>query len=384
MIEIGGKKVSIFKNGEYEIVKIKPSLTGLKETWATGSLVRQTGSSGEFLDKYLANRKEKDGLSALYKVYGIGEDGLGYRYMSGPKKLSATKGKFYSGIPLKTLEDLKNGKVSKFKPIENFYDLSGNFGNCRHEGGVSFGGGKKPENLLKIIVEYFSSEGDLVLDSFGGSGTTSAVAHKLNRRWITVELKNQAFTHIQPRIRNVVDNKDDSGITEISNWKGGGGFKFYRLAPSLLNKDRFDNWVIAPEYNAQMLAAAVAKQEGFRYEPDADVYWKQARSSEKDYLFTTTQFLTVEMVDRIVTEMAEGESLLIACKAYQDACTRVSSQITIKKIPSMLYDRCEFGKDDYSLNIVNLPKDDEAPDLTEDNPDEDSPEAETPTQTSLF
>lgn len=241
----------------------------------------------------------------------------------------------------------------------------------------------KPERLIKRIFDLSSVEGDIILDSFLGSGTTAAVAHKMGRRWIGVELGEHAVTHCQPRLKAVIDG-EHGGISKSVNWIGGGGFKFYRLAPSLLNKDRFDNWVISPEYNAQMLAAAVAKQEGFRYEPDTLVYWKQARSSEKDYLFTTTQFVTVEMVDRIVAEMAEGESLLIACKAYQDACTRVSSQITIKKIPSMLYGRCEFGKDDYSLNIVNLPKDDEAPDLTEDIPDEDSPEAEPPTQTSLF
>lgn len=205
----------------------------------------------------------------------------------------------------------------------------------------------------------------------------------MGRRWIGVELGEHAVTHCQPRLKAVVDG-EQGGISKSVEWKGGGGFKFYRLAPSLLNQDAYGNWVISPEYNAQMLAAAVAKQEGFRYEPDPTVYWKQAKSSEKDYLFTTTQFVTVEHVDRIVSEMLEGETLLIACKAYQEACSRVSSRVTIKKIPSMLYGRCEFGKDDYSLNIVNLPKDEEESDLPDDPMDDDSDQTPPPAQTTLF
>jgi adenine-specific DNA-methyltransferase len=360
IIELGGKKVEIFKDGTYSINKIEPTLNALKETWATGSLVRQTGSSGEFLDKYLAPRKNIDGLSTLYKVYGIGEDGLGYRYMTGPKKQDATKGKFFSGIPLKTLEDIKNGNSDKSKPIENFYDLAGNFGNCRHEGGVSFGGGKKPEALMQIILEYFSSPDDLILDSFGGSGSTAASAHKLDRKWITIELGEQAYTHIQPRLMSVITGSDQTGISSVTNWKGGGGFKFYNLAPSLLNEDKYGNWIISKEYNAQMLASAVAKQEGFKYEPDEHVYWKQGVSSEKDFIFTTTQFITAELMDKIHEEMQSGESLLIACKSYQEGCENRHANISIKKIPHMLMGRCEYGKDDYSFNIVNMPVDENA------------------------
>ena len=104
----------IFKPGEYSIDKEEPSLTGLKETWATGSLSRVKASAGEFFELYLADRKATDGLGCLYKVYGIGEDGLGYRYISGPKKETANKGKFYSGIPLSRLEELKSGKSIKY------------------------------------------------------------------------------------------------------------------------------------------------------------------------------------------------------------------------------------------------------------------------------
>lgn len=216
----------------------------------------------------------------------------------------------------------------------------------------------KPERLIERILYLGSNKNDLVLDSFLGSGTTAAVAHKMGRRWIGVELGEHAKTHCYPRLKQVVDG-EQGGISKAVNWKGGGGFKFYTLAPSLLNKDKFDNWVISKEYNPSMLAAAMAKQEGFAYQPNDHTYWKQGRSSEQDYIYVTTQFLTVETLESIHDEMKPGESLLICCKSFQQECKSRFENITIKKIPQMLLGRCEFGKDDYSLNIVNLPTDED-------------------------
>lgn len=217
----------------------------------------------------------------------------------------------------------------------------------------------KPERLIERIIYLATTPGDLVLDSFLGSGTTAAVAHKMGRRWIGIELGEHAKTHCYPRLKAVVDG-EQGGISKAVEWQGGGGFKFYTLAPSLLNADEYGNWVISKEYNAQMLAAAMAKQEGFRYEPDEHIYWKQGRSSEKDYIFTTTQFVNLAVLDKIHDQMAQGESLLIACKAYQEGCDNKYSNISIKKIPLILMGRCEFGKDDYSFNIVNVPTTEEA------------------------
>lgn len=351
---IGGREVVIFKDGEYKIEKVSASLNNLKETWATGSLVKQGGSAAEFFDLHLASRKEQDGLKTLYKVIDMGSkgDGIGYRYISGPKKITTSKGKFYSGIPIKKLDEIKSGQATKEIPISNFYDYSGNFGNCRLEGGVSFNGGKKPEDLVSMIIEMGSNEGDLVLDSFLGSGTTSAVAHKMNRRYLGIELGEQAKTHVAVRLKKVIDGNDKSGVTESFKWRGGGGFKFYTLAPSLLKKDKFDNWIIEPSYNADLLASALAKQEAFTYHPDQELFWKQGYSTENDFIFTTTQFITVELIDRIHEEMDEDESLLICAKSFQDACLSRYDNITLKKIPKVLLGKCEFGKDDYSLNIT--------------------------------
>ena len=213
----------------------------------------------------------------------------------------------------------------------------------------------KPERLIQRILELATSPGDLVLDSFLGSGTTAAVAHKMGRRWIGIELGDHCYTHCLPRLQKVVDGSDQGGISKAVNWQGGGGFKFYELAPSLLKKDAYDNWVIDDCYNADMLAAAMAKHEGFHYAPDKTIYWKQGQSTEKDFIYTTTQLLTMALLERIAGEMKPDESLLICCRSYQKACESVYPNITIKKIPHMLLGRCEFGKEDYSLNIINMP-----------------------------
>ena len=214
----------------------------------------------------------------------------------------------------------------------------------------------KPERLIERVLTLGSNPGDIVLDSFLGSGTTAAVAQKMGRRYIGIELGNHAYTHCVPRLKKVTDGTDQGGISKAQNWSGGSGFKFYELAPSLLKEDKFGNPVINKEYNADMLAAAMAKQEGYTYQPDAEVYWKQGYGSETDYIYSTTQFMTVEALAAIHETMAEGESLLVCCTSFQKECKQAFPNISIKKIPQMLKDRCEFGKDDYSLNIIELPE----------------------------
>jgi len=160
-------------------------------------------------------------------------------------------------------------------------------------------------------------------------------------------------------------------------WVGGGGFKYYYLAPSLLKKDKHDNWIIDERYNADMLAAAMAKHEGFKYSPDEQIYWKQGKSTEKDYIFTTTKFVTMEFLDKIHDEMQPDESLLICCKSFSKPCESRYPNITVKKIPKMLLGRCEFGKEDCSLTIVNMPH---TPDPSlEGNAEKPEPQPETKT-----
>lgn len=354
-IKLGNKDVEIFKLGQYEIKEIEPCINGLKETWATGSLARVRASAGEFFELYLADRKEIDGLGCLYKVSGIGEDGLGYRYISGPKKATAKKGKFYSGIPLKRVKELESGESLKYLPVSNFCDYAGSFGNCRLEGKVDFKGGKKPEQLLKMILQYYSNEGDIVLDSFLGSGTTVAVAQKMNRKWIGIELGDHAYTHCKVRVDSVIDG-EQGGISQEVNWKGGGGYKFYELAPSLIEMDKHGMPVFSKQYNPAMLAAAVAKINGYVYAPDKDVFWKQGYSHDNSFIYVTTQYFTGEMLDSIASDLGPMENLLICASAFDIGLDRRYDNITVRKIPQTILDKCEYGiMDEYNLNIVNPP-----------------------------
>ena len=212
--------------------------------------------------------------------------------------------------------------------------------------------GQKPEGLIKRIIELSTQKGDLVLDSFLGSGTTAAVAHKMGRKWIGIELGDHCYTHCEPRLQKVVDGTDQGGISKAVNWQGGGGYKFYELAPSLLKKDEFDNWIIEPKYDAEMLAEAMAKHEGYKFSPDENNVYKQGYSTEKDFIFTTTQFLSLDLLNKIASRIEEDESLLICATHFEEGVGRAFSNITVKKIPQTLLDRCEFGKLEYNLNIV--------------------------------
>lgn len=211
----------------------------------------------------------------------------------------------------------------------------------------------KPERLLQRVIHLASNEGDLILDSFAGSGTTGAVAHKMNRKWIMIELGNHCFTHIIPRLNQVIQGQDQGGISKLVNWQGGSGYRFYKLAPSLLEKDKHGNWIINKQYNSEMLSEAICKLEGFQYKPSESEYWKVGQSTESDFIYITNQFINHQMVTDISEKMGEGETLLICCKAF-NINQEEFSNITLKKIPQTVLNKCEFGRDNYSLNVNEL------------------------------
>ena len=223
----------------------------------------------------------------------------------------------------------------------------------------------KPEQLIKRVLALSTNPGDLVLDSFAGSGTTGAVAQKMGRRWIMVELGEHCHTHIIPRLKKVIDGQDPGGITEAVGWKGGGGFRYYRLAPSLLEKDKWGNWVINKEYNAAMLAEALCKLEGFTYAPSETEYFIHGHSTETDFIWVTTQNLGHEQLAVLSEDLGSNRSLLVLCSAYR-ADVKQFPNLTVKKIPNAVLSRCEWGHDDYSLQVENLPS---APKPKIDQPD---------------
>lgn len=274
---------------------------------------------------------ERQNFSDVYIVNGE-------RILFYSDKLKEIDGEYVSGEPLTTLWD----------------DLLSN--NLHKEGGVSFPKGKKPEHLIKRCIDLATIRGDLVLDSFLGSGTVAAVAQKMGRRWIGVELGEQAKSHCLPRLRRVVDGDDQDGISKAVNWKGGGGFRFYRLAPSLLEKDKYGNWTISKEYNAAMLAEAVCKNMGFVYDPsqDENEYWRHGHSTEADFIFVTTASMTHAALKKLSEDVGPDRSLLVCCSAF-NANVDAFDNLTIKKIPHAVLSKCEWGHDDYSLNVANLP-----------------------------
>lgn len=216
-------------------------------------------------------------------------------------------------------------------------------------------GTPKPERLIQKILEIATIDEDIVLDSFAGSGTTGAVAHKMGRRWIMVELGEHCHTHIIPRLHKVIDGEDQGGISQAVNWKGGGGFRYYSLAPSLLQQDQWGQWVINKEYNADMLAAAICKLEGFTFEPSTEHYWQHGFSTENDFIYVTTQTLTADQLQALSEEVGPNHTLLVCCAAFRADEARFAN-LTIKKIPKMVLSKCEWGHDDYSLNVENLPQ----------------------------
>ena len=281
----------------------------------------------------------------------------------------------------------------------------------------------KPERLVKRILTIATDENDLVLDSFLGSGTTAAVAHKMNRRWIGIEMGDHAYSHCKIRLDKVIDGSDQGGVsiskeyhalvdddldeldldiedvksfnrvlnkigkeTDIiptdllkllrsktklkkikkkSVWSGGGGYRFYELAPTLINEDSFGEPVINKEYSPEMLASAVALHEGYTYEPSDELFWKQSKGNEKSFLFVTTRFIDQDYLARIKETMQDDEFLIIACKSYEAACESQFKNIKIKKIPNMLLSKCEFGREDYNLNIISPPVYDEEDEFDE-------------------
>ena len=270
----------------------------------------------------------------------------------------------------------------------------------------------KPERLIQRVIHIATNPGDLVLDSFAGSGTTGAVAHKMGRRWIMIELGDHCHTHIIPRLKKVIDGDDQGGISKTANWQGGGGFRYYTLAPSLLEQDRWGNWVVNKNYNPAMLAEALCKLEGFTYAPvrinshlrenshlqddlktpinsplpensvganlfaqSTEHWWQHGYSSEQDFIYVTTQNLSHQQLEELSDEVGGDRSLLVCCTAFRGKSDQFPN-LTLKKIPKMVLSRCEWAHDDYSLNVANLP-------MAQPEPEVDKPKNVSLKQTNI-
>ncbi len=346
-------------------------------------VVKEEGiTEKEAYDKYASKIFEaKDAQSSIRtriidarKELSIQEDLVSIEYIP---RTGRNRGKvyeqFYKGEKcrlfawLRDIGETIDGVLYKKNKLGTYWDATSSINNLTKEGGVQFPNGKKPESLVNKIIQMCTKPGDFVLDSFAGSGTTGAVAQKMGRRWIMVELGEHCETHIVPRLKKVIDGEDQGGITKAVNWQGGGGFRYLRLAPSLLKKDNWGNWVINKEYNPEMLSAALCKHMGFTYAPSQTQFWNHGYSTENDFIYVTTGSLAYEQLKLISEEVGSSRTLLICCKAFITDGAEFPN-LTIKKIPQAILNKCEWDHDDYSftLNILPDAQDDEFDDELED------------------
>ena len=351
-----GLPIKIYKHTDFEICTI--SLRDYKN--------REKEIRAEFVESFeklfrtnnvqKENKFQNDLMTRMDKKYLYTVD---YTPSRGKYKDKKTTLYYYNSELFAWLKDtafVENNRIVKTNKLTTVWrheDIPK--ADLANEGAVDFPRGKKPEQLIKRIISISSNEGDLVLDSFLGSGTTAAVAHKMNRRYIGIEMGDHAYTHCKVRLDKVIDGSDQGGISKAVNWQGGGAYKFYELAPTLINKDEFGEYIINKSYDAEMLSSAVALHEGFTFAPDSKIFWKQAKGNENSYLFVTTRHITAAYLDTIKSTMQEDEYLIIACKSFESGLERLYPNITIKKIPQMLLNHCEFDHDNYNLNIVNPP-----------------------------
>lgn len=317
-IILGNKKVKIFKQTEYEIIEKKEDfINGLKDTWASGSILKGN-TSGKFFDTYLSKRKEIDGLNVLYKVENIGDDGLGYRYFTGPKKETSIRGQFFSGVPIEKKQELINGISRKYSPIINYYDYSPDFGNIRGEGGVAFNAGKKPVKMLKELLKIINSKEFICIDFFSGSSSTAHAVMQLNaedggnRKYIMVQLPEKT-------------NKDsDAYKAGYKNICEIGKERIRRAAKKLKEENpnsNFDDGFRVLRVDSSNMKDVYYKPEEFTQENlkmfESNI--KEDRTGE-DLLFQVMLDLGIELSSKIEEKYIQdnkiydvGENFLLAC-----------------------------------------------------------------------
>lgn len=209
----------------------------------------------------------------------------------------------------------------------------------------------KPERLIERVIALSTNPGDVVLDSFLGSGTTIAVAQKMKRKWIGIELGEHAYTYCKTRIDKVIDGQDFGGITKVVDWTGGGGYKFYELAESLLVKNpKLPVYQINPSYTFDMVAEAICKIEGFTYAPQGEFH---GHSSENRFIHVTMEFVNTKYIQSLMKNLGERQSLLVYCKRMQGDMN-LPVNVEVKRIPKDLLSKCSFEGDNFECSISDI------------------------------
>ena len=354
-----GNDITIYKRVNYEFMSIKQVAKrdniSEKEAYKKygTKIFRTTNAQTSIRTRIMKFREEKNVHDELLSIEYVPQTG---------KNKGTLYEQFYKDdicnlfVWLKDTSEEIDGVLYKRDLLGTYWDMNPWMKNVAKEGNVDFPMSKKPEQLVYQIIDMSTQKGDLVLDSFLGSGTTAAVAHKMNRRYIGIEMGDHAYTHCKVRLDKVIDGEDAGGITKAVNWQGGGGYRFYELAGTLVKLDAHGEHIISDDYDAEKLAAAVALHEGYTYAPDKDCFWKQAVGSEKSYLFTTTRTITMPYLDSIAQSMTQGEFLTIMATSFSPELVKAYKNITIKNIPETLLKKCTFGVDNYDLPIIDPPQ----------------------------
>lgn len=350
-----GEQVKVFKHTDFEISTISLAKFEEREEEIRADFAKHFDTLFRTNQIQKENQFQRDLVSSMDKSHLYTVDYIPSRGKHEGKLTTLYYHNAELFAWLKDTSELSDGQITKSSSITNVWTHSEiPKADIASEGGVDFPRSKKPEQLIRRIIDMSTEPGDWVLDSFAGSGTTGATAHKMGRRWIMVELGEHCQSHVIPRMRNVIDGADSRGISSAMEWKGGGGFRYFSVAPSLLEKDRWGNWVVNKEYNAEMLAAAICKLEGFTYAPSDTHYWRHGNSTETDFIYVTTQTLNADQLQALSDDVGGEKSLLVCCSAFKGDANRYPN-LTLKKIPKMVLTKCEWGHDDYSLNVENLP-----------------------------
>lgn len=191
----------------------------------------------------------------------------------------------------------------------------------------------KPEKLLYRILTIATNEGDYVLDSFLGSGTTAAVAHKMNRKWIGVEMGDHAEKFAVIRLKKVIDG-EQGGVSKELDWKGGGGFKYFELGDSLfVRDDDLKLTVINPKIYNGALIRAVLKIEKFKLlHPDNGLHG----ISGTTIAHVTEQYLSQDYVDTLLNEVADQAKFLVVYAKTISSKLKLPDNVGVRRIPDVL------------------------------------------------
>lgn len=341
-----GDEIKIYKREDYSIKSVNQIMKeeGLSESDAYN----------KYAKCFFVSQMPQSSIRprVMEKVNELGRDSELYSIEYVPKT-GRNKGElyeqFYKGENFRLFAWLKDvseeidGKLYKKSLQGTYWDFVSGTKNLTKEGGVEFPNGKKPEALVSRIFNMASEEGDFVLDSFLGSGTSAAVAHKLNRKWIGIEQGEQAYSHCKIRLDRVIDGDDLGGISKEVKWNGGGGYKFFELAePLLVKHPKLPIYQVNPAYSWDMVCEAICKIEGFRYSPSGEF---QGYSSENRFIHITEEFVNGKYVMGIVKALGERQSVLIYCQKHQ-ADMILPANVKVKKIPKDLLEKCSFESEE--------------------------------------